>query len=166
MRWRRRQGNGAVSKLSPSGRETVLYSFTGATDGNSPFAGLLRGRWGNLYGTTNSGGTHGDGVVFKLSPSGTETVLYSFRGGADGRLPQGTLISDPSGNLYGTASRGGNFAGNCGANLGLGCGVVSDDVGYRFTRLGKNEATTRASVKTIITAQVTQAMVLNSRELR
>jgi uncharacterized repeat protein (TIGR03803 family) len=73
MRWRRCYGNGAVFKLSPSGRETGLYSFTGATDGNSPFAGLLRDRWGNLYGTTNSGGTHGDGVVFKLSPSGTET---------------------------------------------------------------------------------------------
>ena len=61
---------------------TVLYSFTGSSDGGDPYAGLLRDAAGNLYGTTEFGGSSNDGVVFKISKTGKETVLHSFTGGA------------------------------------------------------------------------------------
>jgi uncharacterized repeat protein (TIGR03803 family) len=99
---------GIVFKVDPTGTETVLYSFTGGTDGGYPEAGLIRDAKGNLYGTTSSGGSSGAGTVFKLDPSGTETVLYNFTGGADGANPAwGTLLRDSAGNLYGTTSQGG-----------------------------------------------------------
>ena len=66
----------------------MLYAFTGGSDGANPFAGLIADRAGNLYGTTSRGGASGNGVVFKLSPSGTETVLYAFTGGSDGLQSQ------------------------------------------------------------------------------
>jgi uncharacterized repeat protein (TIGR03803 family) len=100
-------GCGTVFKLSPTGSETILHSFTGEGDGAYPYAGLTRDAAGNFYGTANHGGTHGNGVVFKLSPSGTETVLHSFTGGADGGPPSAGLVRDPAGNLYGTTANGG-----------------------------------------------------------
>jgi uncharacterized repeat protein (TIGR03803 family) len=66
---------------------TVLYSFTGGTDGIDPAAGVIQDAEGNLYGTTFGGGTSGKGTVFKLSITGKETVLHSFTGGADGGSP-------------------------------------------------------------------------------
>src|ERR1700730_2392125 len=78
---------GTVVKLYPGGIETVLHSFAGGTDGANPFAGLIADSSGNLYGTTTGGGASGGGVVFKLSPGGIETVLYSFTGGRDGAAP-------------------------------------------------------------------------------
>src|SRR5258705_467017 len=72
---------GTVFEVSPNGAETVLYSFCaqlGCTDGFHPRAGLVRDTNGNLYGTTYSGGANGAGAVFKVSPSGAETVLHSF----------------------------------------------------------------------------------------
>jgi uncharacterized repeat protein (TIGR03803 family) len=98
---------GVVFKLSPSGKETVLYSFTGGDDGSEPLAGLVRDGNGNFYGTTSEGGANNAGVVFKLTPRGRETVLYSFTGGDDGGLPRAGLILDADGNLYGTTSEGG-----------------------------------------------------------
>jgi uncharacterized repeat protein (TIGR03803 family) len=72
-------GVGTVFELSPSGTETVLHNFAAShTDGYYPYAGLLRDTTGNLYGTAQSGGAKGLGTVFKLSPNGTETLLYSF----------------------------------------------------------------------------------------
>jgi len=100
-------GAGVAFKLDPSGKETMLHTFTGGSDGALPYAGLVRDTTGNLYGTTYAGGASGWGVVFKLDPSGTETVLYSFTGGADGGSPYGDLIIDATGNLYGTTSVGG-----------------------------------------------------------
>src|ERR1019366_1278963 len=100
-------GYGVVFKLSTAGQETVLYSFTGGADGGNPGAGVIHDSAGNLYGTTTSGGTAGQGVVFKLSTGGQETVLYSFTGGADGGYPSAGVIRDSAGNLYGTASYGG-----------------------------------------------------------
>ncbi len=101
----------------------ILYTFTGGADGNDPqFVRLLADKSGNLYGTAvqggNQPGTAGSGVVFKLDPAGTLTVLYTFTGGADGANPQSGLILDAAGNLYGTTSFGGIQPGN------LGDGVV------------------------------------------
>ncbi|MGO9540264.1 MAG: choice-of-anchor tandem repeat GloVer-containing protein [Terriglobales bacterium] len=101
---------GTVFKLDNTGQMTVLHSFCSAAncvDGNTPYAGVIR-HAGNLYGTTNGGGPSNSGVVFKLDPTGAETVLYSFAGGADGANPFAGLIRDEAGNLYGTTSAGGS----------------------------------------------------------
>jgi uncharacterized repeat protein (TIGR03803 family) len=112
-------GCGVVFKLTPEGKETVLYSFcaqNGCTDGANPAAGVIRDQEGNLYGTTFQGGAHnndfcssGCGVVFKLSPEGKETVLYRFcahNNCLDGANPYG-VVFDQKGNLYGTTFEGG-----------------------------------------------------------
>jgi uncharacterized repeat protein (TIGR03803 family) len=119
-----------VFKVDPSGNETVLYTFTGGSDGGYPYAGLTRGPSGALYGTASSGGTAFAGVVFKLDAPGHETVLYNFTGGADGGYPQAGVVLDPAGNLYGTTGVGGQF----------GSGVVfevspagTETVLYKFT---------------------------------
>jgi uncharacterized repeat protein (TIGR03803 family) len=112
-------GVGTVFKMTESGYETILHSFTGGTDGIFPYANLIVDSDGNLYGTTTYGGSSDLGTVFKVTPSGVETVLHSFANNStDGRYPFGGLAIDSSGNLYGTASGGGN--GNCEG----GCGVV------------------------------------------
>jgi uncharacterized repeat protein (TIGR03803 family) len=98
---------GVVFKLDTTRAETVLYSFTGGADGGHPEAGLIRDPAGNLYGATRWGGAFGCGVVFKLDTAGTETVLYSFTGRADGAYPVAGLIQDSAGNLYGTTYEGG-----------------------------------------------------------
>ena len=105
------QRAGVVFKVAPDGIETVLHAFTGGTDGGHPYAGLIRDRAGTLYGTTIHGGTRDMGVVFKVAPDGTETVLHSFTG-SDGANPYASLIGDTAGNLYGTTTKGG--AGNRG----------------------------------------------------
>jgi uncharacterized repeat protein (TIGR03803 family) len=112
-------GCGTVFKVAPDGTETTLYSFTGENgDGWAPAGSLIADRKGDLYGTTQLGGTGGYGVVFKVAPDGTETVLHSFAGGtSDGAYPQRGLIDD-GGYLYGTATNGGNAA--CDG----GCGIV------------------------------------------
>jgi len=126
-------GCGTVFKLDPSGQETVLYSFTGKNgDGVAPTAGLLMDAQGNLYGTTLAGGvgschsseTNGCGTVFKLDPNGKETVLYSFTGNnGDGAYPNGVqLVTDASGNLYGSTLSGGNSTGP--ANVNAGAGII------------------------------------------
>src|ERR1035441_8126373 len=105
--------SGVVYDLNTSGQERVLYSFTGGADGGAPFAGVIRDSAGNLYGTTSSGGTvsavhfFGAGVVYRVDPSGEETVLYSFTGGADGDEPVAGVIRDSAGTLYGTTYYGG-----------------------------------------------------------
>lgn len=119
---------GTVFELTPSGTETILYNFcstggTKCTDGSSPMAGLLRDKRGNLYGTTSTGGVYGltltKGVVFKLSPNGTEKVLHSFGNGSDGSTPMAGLIMDSAGNFYGTTLWGGNYN-----TCAEGCGTV------------------------------------------
>src|SRR6202035_324986 len=95
--------------------ETVLHSFAGGTtDGCFPYAGLLRDKAGNLYGTTQACGASGYGIVFKVNKSGKLTVLHNFAGGAtDGANPlYGRLLMDALGNLYGVAQYGGT------ANMG------------------------------------------------
>ena len=110
-------GNGAVYELSPSGSgwtERVLYSFTGGNDGSYPTAGLVVDASGNLYGSTNAGGTGGGGTVFELSPSGggwTYSLLHSFTGGAN--CGPWSPLAMSGGNLYGdTVCDGANSAGS------------------------------------------------------
>jgi uncharacterized repeat protein (TIGR03803 family) len=117
-------GCGTVFELvnsSGSYTEKVLYSFTGGSDGASPFADLIMDSSGNLYGTTEYGGDSAKGVVFELVNSSgtyTEKVLYSFTGGSDAGYPEADLILDSSGNLYGTTVGGGS------SNCSFGCGTV------------------------------------------
>jgi len=96
---------GVVFKLDTHQVETVLYNFTGGSDGGYPHGGLIRDSAGNLYGATQTGGTAFAGVVFKIDTANNETVLYNFAGGTDGGLPS-VLIRDSNGNLYGTAFGG------------------------------------------------------------
>jgi uncharacterized repeat protein (TIGR03803 family) len=89
--------------------ETVLHAFSGS-DGVSPSLSLIFDPAGNLYGTASEGGSSNNGTVFELSPKGsswTEKTLLSFNGGSGGSQPVGGLISDSSGNLYGTTKLGG-----------------------------------------------------------
>lgn len=117
---------GVAFRLGPDGTYTVLHSFGGAGDGAYPTASPIQDSAGTLYGTTLEGGTYGQGIVFELSPTGAETVLYNFTGGADGTSPfGGDLILDAwSATLYGTANGGGNVNGVCAQFGGYGCGVV------------------------------------------
>jgi uncharacterized repeat protein (TIGR03803 family) len=99
---------GAIFKFDNAGNETILYSFAGGTDGQQPLAGLIRDAAGAFYGTTEFGGNHGFGTVFKLDSTNHETVLYSFAGPpTDGESCTAPLIRDSGGNLYGTTSAGG-----------------------------------------------------------
>jgi uncharacterized repeat protein (TIGR03803 family) len=104
--------SGAVFQVSPDGKEKVLWGFKNHPDGKEPRAGLVRDAEGNLYGTTFYGGDHpnalGHGIVFQITPDGTEKVLYRFTGD-DGSNPNSTLLRDAHGNLYGTTLRGGAF---------------------------------------------------------
>jgi uncharacterized repeat protein (TIGR03803 family) len=99
---------GTIFKITPAGLETVIYSFVGGVaDGQAPFCALVLGKDGNFYGTTHQGGPSDDGTVFKITPSGVETVLHSFAGGSDGSLPLASLIQGSDGNLYSTTTNGG-----------------------------------------------------------
>ena len=99
---------GTVFKISPNGALTNLYSFTGTNDGGDPYAGLVQGSDGNFYGTTGEGGTNGHGTVFKISPNGAMTTLYSFQHYNDGANPDAGLVQGSDGNFYGTTSNGGS----------------------------------------------------------
>jgi len=101
---------GTVFRVAPGGALTTLYSFcsqlsvSGApcTDGSTPLAGLIQALDGDLYGATDLGGDTGGGTVFKITPGGMLTKLYSFGGGEDGEDPQAGLIQATDGNFYGT----------------------------------------------------------------
>jgi uncharacterized repeat protein (TIGR03803 family) len=86
-----------------------LYAFAGGnSDGANPEAGVIQGSDGNFYGSTLQGGASGYGIVFELSPSGTETVLHTFAGGSgDGANPEANLVQGSDGNLYGSTAAGG-----------------------------------------------------------
>lgn len=101
-------GCGTVFKLDPSGKKTVLHRFTGKpNDGATPAAGLAIDTDGNLYGTTEVGGAFSFGTVFRVLPSGSETILYSFSSTATGQYPYGGLLLDQDGTIYGTTQEGG-----------------------------------------------------------
>jgi uncharacterized repeat protein (TIGR03803 family) len=105
--------SGVVFELAPNGKETVLYSFTGGTDGSQPYSGLVAGKgYVDLFSVTVEGGANGLGTVFKVVPkSKKETVLHSFSSGSDGYYPYdyGSLLQDLQGDLYGTTCCGGAY---------------------------------------------------------
>jgi uncharacterized repeat protein (TIGR03803 family) len=119
---------GSVFKITPAGEETLLYSFYGDDDGENPEAGVILDSAGNLYGTTLQGGNKGPcyggffysgcGTVFEVTPDGGEIQLHVF-GGTNGEYPEGSLVIDAAGKLYGTVTAGGPVP--CGPN---GCGLV------------------------------------------
>ena len=132
---------GTVFKITPSGTLTTLYNFCSqsqCTDGAYPAAELVQATNGNLYGTTSAGGAAatigycgggGCGTVFKITPSGTLTTLYSFCTQipcTDGSAPFAGLVQATNGILYGTTYNGGNTGGspNCSPFNGAGCGTV------------------------------------------
>ncbi len=133
-------GAGVVFMVDKAGQETVLYTFTGGAEGGYPVAGVIRDGAGNLYGTASGGGgASGTGVVFKLVPPAqpggvwTETVLYTFTGGADGGDPNG-VIRDAAGNLYGTTQYGGSGVGYAGAGVVFKLDLAGQEtVLYTFT---------------------------------
>jgi uncharacterized repeat protein (TIGR03803 family) len=104
-------GHGTVFRISPSGSYTSLYSFgSSPNDGINP-AELVQGSDSNFYGTTHSGGTANSGTVFRISPAGSYTNLYSFGGHTnDGLGPTAGLIQGSDGNFYGTAEFGGTYS--------------------------------------------------------
>jgi uncharacterized repeat protein (TIGR03803 family) len=121
--------------------ETVLYTFTGGSDGGNPYAGPILDSDGNLYGTTLYGGTNGYGAVFELSPAHngqwTEKVLHSFNlNGHDGIRPYSSLVMDSAGNLYGTTYLGGTYGLGTVFELKLGSGGWTKKVLHSFNSNG------------------------------
>jgi hypothetical protein len=123
---------GLVFKLSPDKNsvytESIVYSFTGGSDGGGPLAALVIDNAGNLYGTASFGGgatancSNGCGTIFKLTPTTygtyTETTLYRFAGGSGGGGPAAGLMMDAAGNLYGTTFSGNGINQTGGADAG------------------------------------------------
>jgi uncharacterized repeat protein (TIGR03803 family) len=105
------EGCGTVFKITPTGRLITLYSFGDGADGYAPSAGLIQATDGNFYGTTQYGGANfGDGTVFRITPDGALTTLYTFGPGnsfVDGGYPAATLVQGTDGNLYGSTRDGG-----------------------------------------------------------
>jgi len=122
------KGYGTVFELTPGSggtwSETVLHDFGTYV---CPYGGLVFDAAGNLYGTTIWGGKYSNGIAFELAPNldGTwnETILHEFGGPGDGSSPNGDLIFDAAGNLYGTTYYGGTAIKECQEN-GIGCGTV------------------------------------------
>jgi uncharacterized repeat protein (TIGR03803 family) len=119
-------GCGTVFKIVGR-KETTLHAFTSSPDGNLPLGTPILDAQGNLYGVTFYGGVNGglagEGTVFKVDSAGNESILFAFpASGADGTNPNGSLVRDASGNLYGSTTYGGR--GNCNNGFLPGCGVV------------------------------------------
>jgi uncharacterized repeat protein (TIGR03803 family) len=112
-------GGGTIYEVTPAGKLTLLYTFCSKTDckdGATPYAGLIQGSDGNLYGTTFAGGANttscngGCGTIFKITTAGELTTLYNFcsqSNCADGSAPQGGLVQHTNGAFYGTTFYGG-----------------------------------------------------------
>jgi uncharacterized repeat protein (TIGR03803 family) len=149
-----RFGKGAIYELRPTGpagvgheaqwTEIVIYSFTGGSDGNDPFAMLTAGEHGELYGVTQRGGSFGKGTVFQLAPGASgawiQRVVHQFAGRPDGINPRPDLILGKNGALYGTTADGGLPGGDEGfgtvfelAPPSTPGGEWKEQVLYRFT---------------------------------
>ena len=125
-------GCGTVFKITPDGKEAVLYAFQGGSDGSYPLSPLSLDKAGNLYGVTTYGGASDDGTVFELTPGGTKTILHSFAGGVEGAIPYGGLLLGKTGELYGTTNSGGDHDCNCGTVFKL-TKNGKEKILYRFT---------------------------------
>jgi uncharacterized repeat protein (TIGR03803 family) len=112
---------GTIFKATPSGTVTVLHNFSGGNDGSGPYAAPIQGSDGNFYGTTDFGGAISQGTFYKVTPSGTYTMLYTFDG-THGSNPVGQLVQGSDGNFYGTTELG---------------GTNSNGVVYKITPSGK-----------------------------
>ena len=117
------RGGGTVFEITPTGTLTTLHRFNG-TDGATPYAWLVQAANGDLYGTTYAGGANnGGGTVFKITPGGTLTTLYSFcsqSGCTDGGSPYAGLVQDTNGDFYGTTAGGGGSGTVFRLSVGLG----------------------------------------------
>jgi uncharacterized repeat protein (TIGR03803 family) len=103
------KGGGAIARIAPDGTLTVLHAFASGDEGSTSYAKLVQASDGNLYGTTYFGGTERKGAVFKITLSGTYSVLRSLgQGNQDAALPYGGLVQAADGKLYGTTLRGGS----------------------------------------------------------
>jgi len=122
-----------LDQTPPGGWKLVtLYAFKGEPDAGFPYGGVTTDAERNLYGTTYFGGANGAGAVFKLSGTGKERVLYSFKGGSDGSASTSALYFDQQqGKLYGTTSTGGTAGCDCGTVFDL--GRSGEAVLHRFT---------------------------------
>jgi uncharacterized repeat protein (TIGR03803 family) len=131
-------GYGTVFEMTPTGKLTTLHSFLGSPDGYGPIGSLLQDDNGTLYGTTFLGGTYDNGTVFKMSPTGEESILYNFcsqTNCSDGSWPEAALILGANGSFYSTTSQGGS----------IGVGTVFELTGqgklttlYNFGAVGGN----------------------------
>jgi uncharacterized repeat protein (TIGR03803 family) len=115
----------AFSAPVSAGSLTVLHTFTGKSDGMTPFAGLTADGQGNFYGTTYEGGgkscyPNGCGTVYRIAADGSFMSLYAFKGGTDGAYPHAGLTLGPDGALYGVTQGGRNLD----ACLQVGCGTL------------------------------------------
>jgi uncharacterized repeat protein (TIGR03803 family) len=118
-----RAGEGTVFKMGEAGKLATIYNFCAKAycpDGKAPFGTLIQGSNGDLYGTTDGGGTLNRGTIFEITTKGVLTTLHSF-GGTDGSFPYAGLVQDSNGTLYGTTYSGGNLS--C-IFYGTGCGTV------------------------------------------
>jgi uncharacterized repeat protein (TIGR03803 family) len=91
---------GTLVELTKGGGLRVLHRFGEENDGIAPQGGVVKDAEGNLYGATPGGGCCGQGTVYRVTPSGVETILYSFMGPPDGCMPFGDVVVDESGNIY------------------------------------------------------------------
>jgi uncharacterized repeat protein (TIGR03803 family) len=139
--------HGTVFKITPSGTLTTLHSFDGTDGGYPEAAALIQATDGNLYGTTPPGGAHGVGTVFKITPSGSLTTLYSFCSKVnctDGQYPEAALVQDTNGTFYGTTLEGGTHTYGTVFSLSVGLGpfvetqTTSGKVGAAVKILGTN----------------------------
>jgi uncharacterized repeat protein (TIGR03803 family) len=126
-----------VSRVNGQITFTTLYAFKDQPDGALPYSGLTFDKFGNLYGTTYYAGANDVGTVYALTRNNgtwTETVLYSFQGGADGSSPISSLVADGHGHFYGTTSADGGTCG-CGTIFKMtpsASGIWTESVVYRF----------------------------------
>ena len=107
---------GTVYSMTAAGTLSTVYSFcalTSCADGSYPWGGVTLGFDGNFYGTTQGGGTHGAGTVFKVTPTGTLTTLWNFANGTDDSAPTYTTVQGQDGNMYGVSEE--QYAGQNGA---------------------------------------------------
>lgn len=115
-------GYGVVFKITPAGALTVLHSFTPATDGATPYGGLVQATDGNFWGASYVGGTKNHGTIYRITPSGTFSTRYNFDS-PSGANPMITLLQHTTGTLYGDTNIGGTH--NAGTFYSLKAGLVA-----------------------------------------